>query len=95
MQDKLEIHSAVRKREDLLLKRERSYRSARLGSIFLMIFIFVGIVVSAIGDEPKMYTPWLWGICWFFAALGSYAQARIDYVRTIRYYRDLIEGRLI
>ena len=78
-----------RRKEDRLLKHERSYRGVFIGAAFVSILMWVGWFIK-IQEAPRTneYIDYAFGAGWFWAAIASYAQATLAHIRTIKRYRQ-------
>ena len=76
------------KHETRLLRRERSYRSALLGAMFLLVVTVVGgaFVLGVEADIADVSRPIIsMGVFW--GMVIAYALAKLDHIATVRHYR--------
>ena len=90
MKNKEEI---ILKREDRLLKNEKSWRRARIGAISIFIIFLVVILVAFSGDdlisknEKDKAIDVVLGWCIFWMVIIDFLILRIQYIDSINLYR--------
>ncbi len=83
----------IQRREDRLLARHKSYRSAYIGSLFLCVAIsIVSALTIAQSDSLRAEDGgYALALVWVWIAVASFASAKLDHIRTIRRYRTLLD----
>ena len=84
----------IRKRDDNMLKKEMSWRRARIGAIFISIMNVLGLVAilvhkrsefSSLGEQKEHFVAI--GMILFWFLIVSYLNLQLGHIESIKLYR--------
>ena len=84
----------IRKREDRLLKNEKSWRRAKVGVIMLMLFWLLGLYMlfefgEAQENKELLFSSIGWVLFWI--VIFDWLNLRIWHIESIKYYRGRLD----
>jgi hypothetical protein len=81
----------IRKRDDRLLKNEKSWRRAKVGVVTLMLFsLFVSYMIFQTGEaqeNKELLFSCIGGVL-FWIVIFEWLNLRISHIESIKYYRN-------
>lgn len=83
------------KLEAKLVKREKSYRSAKVGCIFLSVVSFAAMLLALTADpSDKTFISGVSSQIMFWLALAYVSHARLQHITTIKRHNAKLDERL-
>ncbi len=90
MEKKMETSERIRKRDDRLLKNEKSWRRAKIGAVILILFWIWGIYMFFQPGEDFGRNEKFLSVGWllFWVVMFDTLNLRIRHIESIKYYRN-------